>query len=48
MGAPHTTSSLIHYDNQSSIHIAPDDVFHERTKYIEIDCHFIRHHFQQD
>ena len=47
MGAPQTTSTPIHYDNRSAIHIAHNDVFHERTKHIEIDCHFIRHHLQQ-
>jgi hypothetical protein len=47
MGAPQTTSTPIHYDNRSAIHIAHNDVFHERTKHIEIDCHFIRYHLQQ-
>jgi hypothetical protein len=47
MGAPQTTSTPIHCDNRSAIHIAHNDVFHERTKHIEIDCHFIRYHLQQ-
>ena len=36
----------IYADNTSAIQIAKNVVFHERTKHIEVDCHFIRQHIE--
>jgi hypothetical protein len=44
MGVSQTSSSPIFCDNRSAIQIVHNDVFHEHTKHIEIDCHFVRHH----
>ena len=47
LGVDCSTATKLHYDNRSAIQIAHNDVFHQRTKHIEIDCHFIRHHLLQ-
>ena len=47
LGVDCFTATKLHCDNRSTIQIAHNDVFHKRTKHIEIDFHFIRHHLLQ-
>lgn len=42
LGVVHKQPMVICCDSKSAIYIATNPVFHERTKHVELDCHFVR------
>ncbi|KAL5816486.1 hypothetical protein ACOSQ3_024864 [Xanthoceras sorbifolium] len=46
LGFPQIDPTPLHGDNTSAIQISANPMYHECTKHIEVDCHYIRDAFE--
>ena len=46
LGQPLQRATLVYCDNISAVYLSTNPVQHQRTKYIEIDIHFVREKVQ--
>jgi hypothetical protein len=44
----HPKQTLLYCDNTAALHIVINPVFHNKTRYIEMNCHFIHDKIQDD
>ena len=38
--------AFLYYDSKVALYVAANPMYHERTKHVEVDCHFIREKIQ--
>ena len=44
---PHEQQTTLFCDNQTTMYIAKNPIYHERTKHMELDCHTVRERIQK-
>lgn len=47
LGVHITSSNLLYSNNKIVFQVEHNDIFHETINHIEIDCHFIQHHYKK-